>query len=119
MKRKLISQMRNEWRSNVWMSVELIVVGVVLFGILGYFVTFAYIHKPPKGIDFTDVYVGTIGWIQPTSASYKQYPDSVIYNYKTDLEMLKANLSGNPYVESVGTVKNAIPYNYNYHGVAI
>lgn len=119
MKRKLISQMRNEWRSNVWMSVELIVVGVVLFGILGYFATFSYIHKPPKGIDFTDVYVGTIGWIQPTSASYKQYPDSVIYNYKTDLDMLKANLSGNPYVESVGTGTNAIPYNYNYHGVMI
>ncbi|MDE5568339.1 MAG: ABC transporter permease [Muribaculaceae bacterium] len=118
MKRKLISQMRNEWRSNVWMSVELIVVGVVLFGILGYFATFAYIHKPPKGIDFTDVYVGTIGWVQPTSASYKQYPDSV-HNYKTDLEMLKVNLSGNPYVESVGTGTNAIPYNYNYHGVAI
>ena len=118
MKRKLISQMRNEWRSNVWMSVELIVVGVVLFGIFCFFASFAYIHQPPKGIDFTDVYVGRIGWIDPTSTSYKQYPDS-FHNYKTDLDMLKANLIGNPYVESVGTGTNAIPYNYNHHGVMI
>ena len=118
MKRKLISQMRNEWRSNIWMSVELIVVGVVLFGIFGYFVTFAYIHEPPKGIDFTDIYVGRIGRIPSTSTSFNQYPDS-FHNYKTDLEMLKANLSANPYVESVGTGNNAIPYNYNYHGTMI
>ena len=35
MKRKLLSQMRNEWRSNVWMTVELVVVGTVLFAIAG------------------------------------------------------------------------------------
>ncbi len=118
MKRKLLSQMRNEWRSNVWMSVELIIVGVVLFAIFGVFCSFIYIHQPPKGIDFTDVYVGRIGWVANTSSSYKQYPDSA-HNYLTDIEMLKTNLGSNPYVESVGTGQNAIPYNYNYNGTAI
>ena len=118
MKRKLISQMRNEWRSNVWMSVELIIVGVVLYVIFGLFATFAYIHRPPKGIDFTDVYVGRIGWVQKSSALFKQYPDS-LHDYYTDLDMLKANLSSNPYVESVGTGRNAIPYNYNYSGTVL
>ena len=112
MKRKLISQMRNEWRSNVWMSVELIVVGVVLFVIFEIFAVLAYIHEPPKGIDFSDIYIGRIGWVDKSSSSFSQYPDS-LHNYTTDLEMLKANLSGNPYVESVGTGNNAIPYNYN------
>lgn len=118
MKRKLITQMRNEWRSNIWMSVELIIVGVVLFAIFAILAFYAYSHQSPKGIDFTDIYVGNIGTIDSESTSYKQYPDS-LHNYKTDLEMLKANLSGNPYVESVGTGINAIPYNFNHHGVMI
>lgn len=110
--------MRNEWRSNVWMSVELIVVGAVLFSIFSLFITMAYLHRPPKGIDFNDVYVGRMGWIKESSSSYKPYPDS-LHNYFTDLEMLKANLRSNPYVESVGTGNNAIPYNYNYSGTMI
>lgn len=118
MKRKLISQMRNEWRSNVWMSVELIIVGVVLFAIFVLFASYVYIHRSPKGIDFTDVYVGRIGWIDKSSSSFKQYPDS-LHNYYTDLDMLKANLTSNPYVESVGTGRNAIPYNYNFNGTMI
>ena len=118
MKRKLISQMRNEWRSNVWMSVELIVVGVVLFVIFEIFAVLAYIHEPPKGIDFSDIYIGRIGCVDKSSSSFRQYPDS-LHNYTTDLEMLKTNLSGNPYVESVGTGNNAIPYNYNYSGTII
>lgn len=118
MKRKLLSQMRNEWRSNVWMSVELIIVGVVLFAIFSILASFAYIHKAPKGIDFNDVYIGRIGWINKSSSSFKPYADS-LHNYLTDLEMLKANLSSNPYVESVGTGQNAIPYNYNFNGTSI
>ena len=30
MKRKLIQQMRNEWRSNIWMMVELAIVAIVV-----------------------------------------------------------------------------------------
>lgn len=118
MKRKLISQMRNEWRSNVWMSVELIIVGVVLFAIFGLFATFAYIHRPPEGIDFTDVYIGRLGTVNKSSSSFRQYSDS-LHNYYTDLEMLMTNLSSNPHVEPVGTGRNAIPYNYNYSGVML
>ena len=31
MKRKLIQQMRNEWRSNIWMMVELAIVAIVVW----------------------------------------------------------------------------------------
>ena len=57
MKRKLISQMRNEWRSNVWMTVELIIVGVVLWVIFTAFGTIIHMHQSPKGIDFSDIYM--------------------------------------------------------------
>ena len=118
MKRKLISQMRNEWRSNVWMSVELTIVGAVLFGIFVFFALLAYMHRPPQGIDFTDIYVGGIEVVPGTSSGYRPYADS-LHNASTDLEMLKINLRANPYVESVGTGSNAIPYNYNYNGARL
>lgn len=115
MKRKLISQMRNEWRSNVWMTVELTIVGVVLCIIFSGFAVLAYVHRSPKGIDFSDIYVGRLGYIPKSSSTYKPYPDS-LHNIATDLEMLLVNLKSNPFVENAGVGNNAIPYNYNYNG---
>ena len=31
MKRKLLTQMRAEWRANIWMALEMLLVSVVLF----------------------------------------------------------------------------------------
>lgn len=107
--------MRNEWRSNVWMTVELIIVGVVLWVIFLGFGTIAFMHRSPKGIDFSDIYVGRIGVIPESASTYKAYPDS-LHNANTDLEMLLVNLKSNPLVENAGIGHNAIPYNYNYMG---
>lgn len=115
MKRKLISQMRNEWRSNLWMTVELTIVGVVLWVIFLAFGTIAHTHRSPEGIDFSDIYVSRLGTVPDNSSTYKPYADSV-HSYYTDLEMMLINLRSNPFVESVGTGENAIPYNYNYNG---
>ena len=115
MKRKLISQMRNEWRSNVWMTVELIIVGVVLWVIFTAFGTIIHMHQSPKGIDFSDIYVGRIGVIPKEASTYRPYADS-LHNIDTDLEMLLVNLRSNPLVVNAGTGINAIPYNYNYSG---
>lgn len=107
--------MRNEWRSNVWMSAELIIVGVVLWVIFTAFGTVIHMHSSPKGIDFSDIYVGRIGIIPESASNYKSYPDS-LHNANTDLEMLLVNLKSNPFVENAGVGQNAIPYNYNYNG---
>lgn len=115
MKRKLLSQMRNEWRSNVWMTVELVVVGTVLFAIAGGLASLAYIYQRPAGIDFSDIHIGRLGYIPQSASTFSPYPDS-LHNYNTDLEMLLVNLKNNPYVEDAGTGTNAIPYNYNYSG---
>mgnify|MGYP002747073269 CR=1 FL=1 len=114
MKRKLIMQMRNEWRSNVWMMVEILVVGLVLwvsFAILcGLYVSY---HKP-VGADYADIYVGSIGKIEEGRDSYAAYDDN--HSYKTDIRMLLANLANNPNVEIAGLGSNALPYSYNFHG---
>ncbi len=115
MKRRLLTQLCNEWRSNVWMVIELVIVGVVIWAIFSTFATLGYMHKEPVGINFDNVYRGYIGSIPSSATTFKAYPDT-LHNYSTDLNMLEAKLRENPYIESLGTGKNAIPYNYNYLG---
>lgn len=114
MKRKLLQQMRNEWRSNLWMMIELFIVGLVLWFTFVIMNSLMALHREPVGVDFNDVYTGAVGYIPESSPSYVAYDDS--HSAKTDLEMILTKLRSNPYVETVGTGTNALPYNYNYNG---
>lgn len=114
MKRKLIMQMRNEWCSNTWMMIELLVVGLVLWCIFLILSLMSSLHREPVAADYSDIYVGNLGYLGQNATYYKPYDDE--HNYLTDFEMLAANLSTNPYVEIVGRGTNALPYNYNFSG---
>lgn len=115
MKRKLIQQMRNEWRSNLWMGIELVIVGFVLWAIFTFSGFMSYLHKEPVGFDLTDIYIGEIRSIPEEATTYTPYPDS-LHSDRTDLESLMNHLRNNPYVEIIGTGINAIPYNFNFSG---
>lgn len=115
MKRKLIQQMRNEWRSNLWMGIELFIVGLVLWAIFSTFGFLANLHQPPRDYDLTDIYHGDLWLIDEKASTYTEYPDSA-HNVWTDLAALTDNLRNNPYVEILGTGNNALPYSYNYSG---
>lgn len=107
--------MRNEWRANLWMILELTIIGGVLWVIFTIFAGLAYIHRAPEGVDFSDVYVGEIHTVGEESTTYRAYPDS-LHNYLTDLEMLVTRLKANPDVEMIGRGDNAIPYQFNFYG---
>ena len=115
MKRKLIQQMRNEWRSNLWMSVELFIVGLVLWAIFLVLGVLGLIHEPPVGYDLTDIYCGQINTLPADSEARVEYTDS-LHDESTDLEVLLTNIRNNPYVESVGAGNNALPYSYDFSG---
>lgn len=115
MKRKLIQQMRNEWRSNLWMGVELFIVGLVLWAIFFVLGILGLIHEPPVCFDLTDIYCGNINTLPDESEARVEYSDS-LHDESTDLEVLLTNIRNNPYVESAGTGNNALPYNFNYSG---
>lgn len=117
MKRKLIQQMRNEWRSNIWMCVELVITGLVLWAIFSTFAFLIDIHEGPRDYDLTDIYTGYVSTIDEDMSTYKAYPDS-LHNEFTDFATLLANLRNNPHVESLGAGNNAMPYSYNYSGNA-
>lgn len=44
MNKKLFTQIKNEWRSNLWLVTELLLVSVVLW----YIVDYMYVHVPCK-----------------------------------------------------------------------
>lgn len=117
MKRHILSQIRREWRSNLWLVIELAVIGIIMWGLILFLITLLHTRYADKGYTLEDIYVGDIKTVPSTSEFYQQYPDSA-HSYSTDLQLLRANLTANPYVEKVGVGTNAMPYNYNYSGTA-
>lgn len=114
MKRHLISQMCNEWRGNLWMIVELVIVSCVLWALFSFLCGLLHVRLRHSGYDMTGIYVADIRAVGKDSPLYQPY-DSV-HSYRTDRDMLLSGLRGNPYVEEAGMGFNAMPYNYNYMG---
>ena len=116
MKRSLLKQMKNEWRDNVWLIIELTVVclaiwviSVVLyFNMQGLFT--------PRGFDPENVYSLTTNIVPKESADYVELEDSAYY---ADFKVLLDRLRKNPNVESVAIHWNGLPYYYNYNGNVI
>lgn len=117
MKRSLITQMRNEWRSNVWIITELVVVSGILWFIFLFLGISAHIRLEKKGYDTSDICVATIRRIPDNSSAYSPYGEG--RDSASDLQLLIANLRHNPNAEIVGYGINCRPYQYNYFGSQI
>lgn len=115
MKRDLLKQMRNEWRDNLWLIVELLVVFVAIWG-LG-MILFAKTKGLflPMGIDKENVYSLTSKTISKDNPNFVAV-DSLSLGYMEDLRQIVRTLSQNQNVEGVGIHSSIIPYNYNYNG---
>ncbi len=115
MKRSLFTQMRTEWRTNIWMIVELSIVGLIVAIITMILSQLFYRHSHPTGYDLSDVYVGSIHQLPEDADNYVEYTDrDQAFN---DLDIIVRKLRQNPYVEMVGTGTNAMPYSYNFYGI--
>ncbi len=115
MKRKLLTQMRNEWRSNIWLTVELIIVSVVLWAIFMFFSWLTYLSCRDKGHSTDDIIVAEMKYIPERSESYQRAGRT----YLDDMQLLEQRIKQSPYVMYVGRGNNALPYNYNYHGISL
>lgn len=116
MKRFLLPQMRNEWRSNLWMMIEIAVVSIVLFAIFSLFSAIIGIKSQDYGYDTNDVVVGQVKMIPKEARDIEYNPDEEYGRTLDFIDMLMAELRQNPYVEYVGVGTNAIPYSMSYWG---
>lgn len=114
MKRFLLPQMRNEWRSNLWMMIEIAVVAIILFAIFSFYASVIRIKSQNYGYDTNDVVVGQVKMIPKDAWTVDCNPEEMYGRSLESVEMLMAEMRQNPYVELVGVGKNATPYDMSF-----
>ena len=111
MNRNLITQMKNEWRDNIWLIIELILVSFAIWLLS----LFTYSMLSPtfeeKGFDIENVYRIDIRCLSQDNPSYVKDIDNF-----TDLRELIRRIRKSPYVEAAAFSSNALPYTSNYSG---
>ncbi len=111
MKRKLLTQMRAEWRANIWMAIELLIVSVVLFVLADKIYTVVATLNEPLGFNTEHCYVVKVREVTEAAPDFVNY-ESQEDRYH-DLLTLKERILARPEVSSVTMSSNAYPYNPN------
>ena len=57
MTKKLLVQIKNEWRNNLWLALELLVVSVVMWYVVDYLYTRAATYLEPRGFNIENCYL--------------------------------------------------------------
>ena len=106
MQKKLFTQIRNEWRGNLWLALELLVVSVVLWYIIDMLYCSLATYNEPRGFDTGHCYLIEMGVLTDKSPDYKTGTD-----WHDDILTLAERLRHRPEVEAVSLSQNSYPYN--------
>lgn len=109
MTKKLLTQIKNEWRNNLWLALELLVVSVVLWYVVDYLYTRAATYLEPRGFDISHCYLIEMGKLTNKSADY--IPNQTYEQQQDDILELADRLRRRPEVEAVSLSHNSYPYN--------
>lgn len=111
MKRKLLRQILNEWHTNIWLAVELLLVSCVMWWLTDNLWVKYSTYNEPLGYDISHVYRINIVTLNEKSPDFKPYPDddASIADYQTLIRRLEAR----PEVEVVTSAVNSYFYNPN------
>lgn len=109
MNKKLFTQIRNEWRSNLWLLVELVLVSVVLWWIVDYLYVQEKIYSEPLGFDISNCYLITMGKLTEKSPDF--IPDQTEEQEQADVQELLLRLSRRDDVEVASLSMSSYPYN--------
>ena len=106
MNKKLFTQIRNEWRSNIWILVELLIVSVVMWFITDYIYVQVSNYKAPRGFDISHCYLIKMGKLTPNSHEYNAADTT---DNEDRAELLK-RIQHRPEVEAASLSNNSYPY---------
>lgn len=109
MTKKLLIQIKNEWLSNLWLALELLVVSVVLWYVVDYLYTRAATYLEPRGFNIEHCYLIELGELTPKSPDYM--PDKSRDDTHADIAEMLERLRRRPEVEVVSLSQNSHPYN--------
>lgn len=100
--------MRAEWRANLWMALELLIVSVVLFVLADKVYTSIATISEPLGFNSEHVYRLNFAQLSKAAPDYKEKTDD---EFKADRALLIDRLRARPEIEAVSLAINAHPYN--------
>lgn len=109
MTKKLLTQIKNEWLSNLWLALELLVVSVVMWYVVDYLYTRAATYLEPRGFNIEHCYLIELGELTPKSPDYM--PDKSRDDTHADIAELVERLRRRPEVEAVSLSQSSYPYN--------
>lgn len=100
--------MGNEWSSNVWIVLELLIVSVVMWYVTDSLWVKYKIYTEPDGFDIENVYKVRVEAIKENSPDFKSGDANDVKNVG---DLLKQRFTQNPYVESVAFLSTGVnPY---------
>jgi len=114
MTKKLLTQIKNEWLSNLWLALELLVVSVVMWYVVDYLYARAATYLEPRGFNIEHCYLIELGELTPKSPDYT--PDKSGDDTHADIAELVERLRRRPEVEAVSLSQNSYPYNGSNSG---
>jgi len=118
MTKKLLTQIKNEWRSNLWLGVELLLVSVVLWYVADYLFTNTAIYLEPRGFDISHTYLIGMDELTEASPDYHPYTDVEKEQGEEKLELLN-RIQHRPEVEAASLSSNSYPYNGSNSSMAL
>ena len=111
MKRNLLKQMRAEWRANIWMAIEILLVSVVLFVLADKIYTAVATINEPLGFNSEHCYLLDVKEVSEAAPDFMEYPDR---RAKTeDLITLINRLRERPEISAAALSINSYPYNFS------
>lgn len=109
MKRKLLKQIGNEWRSNVWLGVELLIVSVVMWFITDNLYTAISTLNEPRGFNTDHCYLIKYALLNQQSPEF--IPDKSNSDNNADFLTIMDRLEKRPEIECVAAGQNSYFYN--------
>lgn len=109
MTKKLFTQIKNEWQSNTWLALELLVVSVVMWYVVDYIYTRVATLAEPKGFDIEHCYLIEIGLLTDKSPDY--IPNRSDEEQQKDVQEMLDRLKHRSDIEAVSLSQNSYPYN--------
>lgn len=109
MKRKLLRQIANDWKSNVWLALELLIVSVVMWYVVDTLYCVYSVYNEPRGFNTDHCYRIKFGLLDDHSSDYKPYQS--YQQASDDFLALFDRLAARPEVEAVGCGSNSYLYN--------
>ncbi len=117
MKRKLTTQIKNEWRSNLWLALELMIVSVVIWWIVDAMYVRLWVYNQPLGFEYDHCYDIHFNEINEKSAEF--IPGRTEEERIADISQLLERIAARPEIEAVGLGINSVMYNGSNNGIGL